>query len=435
MASFPFWSMICIILLIICTISINAQQFVKPVLTQGGEDPDPVIRARRDFVKQMMKDAWDHYVEKAWGENELKPISEVGQPGNHFGGAKVGCTIVDSLDTLYIMEMMEEFTVARDFVRDELDWNVDASISQFEATIRFMGGLLSAYALSNDPVFLKKVVQLTDLLQPVFDTPTGLPYRHINILTGEPNRTNEKNFLAEVATLHLEYNYLTDITGNPTYRQRVDVIRNFLNQVPKPYNGLYPSELNVITGEWTSMGPPTDSIFEYFLKSYIETGLPDTLGLQMYYDSINAFFDNGLIQTSSPSNLEYNSEMVNGTADPVVHHLTCFAGGMLALGVYWMGSEHPNATRDMQLAINFTNTCYESYLRSVPKLGPVRFRFDEDEEAVGISETDRDWKLRPELIETFVILFRIRGDTKYRDWGWEIAQNIERYCKAGPGKG
>lgn len=49
-----------------------------------------------------------------------------------------------------------------------------------------MGGLLSAYALSNDPVFLKKVVQLTDLLQPVFDTPTGLPYRHINILTGVP---------------------------------------------------------------------------------------------------------------------------------------------------------------------------------------------------------------------------------------------------------
>lgn len=80
-----------------------------------------------------------------------------------------------------------------------------------------------------------------------------------------------------------------------------------------------------------SMGPPTDSIFEYFLKSYIETGLPDTLGLQMYYDSINAFFDNGLIQTSSPSNLEYNSEMVNGTADPVVHHLTCFAGIKIVL--------------------------------------------------------------------------------------------------------
>lgn len=70
--------------------------------------------------------------------------------------------------------------------------------------------------------------------------------------------------MAEVATLHLEYNYLTDITGNPTYRQRVDVIRNFLNQVPKPYNGLYPSELNVITGEWTS------GIYMIFLTQIIQ---------------------------------------------------------------------------------------------------------------------------------------------------------------------
>lgn len=110
------------------------------------------------------------------------------------------------------------------------------------------------------------------------------------------------------------------------------------------------------------------------------------------------------------------------------------SGGMLATGVAWVGeANHPNPERDMELAINLTNTCYESYLRSVPKLGPVRFRFDEDEEAVGTSETNRDWKLRPELIESFVILFRITGDPKYREW--EIAQNIERHCKAGPGKG
>ena len=72
----------------------------------------------------MMKDAWDHYVAKAWGENELKPLSEIGQPGNHFGGAKVGCTIVDSLDTLFIMELMDEYNMARDFVAHDLDWAV-----------------------------------------------------------------------------------------------------------------------------------------------------------------------------------------------------------------------------------------------------------------------------------------------------------------------
>ncbi len=68
----------------------------------------------------------------------------------------------------------------------------------------------------------------------------------------EANTTNDKNFLAEIGTLHLEYTYLSEITGNPIYRQRVDEIRNFLNQIEKPYNGLYPSEINVVTGEWTS---------------------------------------------------------------------------------------------------------------------------------------------------------------------------------------
>ena len=60
----------------------------------------------------------------------------------------------------------------------------NATISQFEATIRFMGGLLGAYALTQDDVFKTKVVELTDRMQLVFDTPTGLPYRYINILSG-----------------------------------------------------------------------------------------------------------------------------------------------------------------------------------------------------------------------------------------------------------
>lgn len=167
----------------------------------------------------------------------------------------------------------------------------------------------------------------------------------------EANTTNDKNYLAEIGTLHLEYTYLSEITRNPIYRQKVNVIRDWLNQKAKPYNGLYPSEVNVITGEWTSgewdsaylfvnvhnfpnyldyitIGPPTDSVFEYFLKSYIQTGAQDRTGLEMYYDSIDAFF-NGLIQTSSPSNLEYISEMINGTVDPVMHHLACFAGKLV----------------------------------------------------------------------------------------------------------
>ncbi|KAF0023843.1 hypothetical protein F2P81_024473 [Scophthalmus maximus] len=59
-----------------------------------------------------------------------------------------GATIVDALDTLYIMEMFEEFDVATDWVEKNLDFNVNAEVSVFEVNIRFVGGLLSAYYLS-----------------------------------------------------------------------------------------------------------------------------------------------------------------------------------------------------------------------------------------------------------------------------------------------
>src|SRR5688572_24807943 len=70
---------------------------------RDGEDPDPEIRLRRDFIRRMMKDAWDDYVRHAWGDNELSPVSQTGHTGSIFGTAKMGATIVDSLDTLYIM--------------------------------------------------------------------------------------------------------------------------------------------------------------------------------------------------------------------------------------------------------------------------------------------------------------------------------------------
>ena len=46
----------------------------------------------------MMKHAWSNYVTYAWGENELAPKSKKGHRGGVFGAAKMGATIVDSLE-------------------------------------------------------------------------------------------------------------------------------------------------------------------------------------------------------------------------------------------------------------------------------------------------------------------------------------------------
>lgn len=76
----------------------------------------------------MMKHAWDNYVRYAWGKNELRPISKRGHSASVFGTMPMGATILDGLDTLYIMGMNEEFKQARDWVATEL--NVDTMVSR-----------------------------------------------------------------------------------------------------------------------------------------------------------------------------------------------------------------------------------------------------------------------------------------------------------------
>jgi len=93
----------------------------EPKIT-GGEDPNPEVRKKRDHVKQMMKHAWDGYVKYAWGKNEVRPISLRGHSASIFGSASMGATIIDALDTLYIMGMKDEYDKARDWVAENLDF-------------------------------------------------------------------------------------------------------------------------------------------------------------------------------------------------------------------------------------------------------------------------------------------------------------------------
>lgn len=73
------------------------------------------------FVFQMAQHAWDNYVKYAWGKNELRPISKRGHSASIFGTMPLGATILDGLDTLYIMGMEKEFKEARDWVANELE--------------------------------------------------------------------------------------------------------------------------------------------------------------------------------------------------------------------------------------------------------------------------------------------------------------------------
>ena len=86
------------------------------------------------------------------------------------------------MDTLYLMGLYGEFNEARDYVAN-IDWDETHGsdlVQVFETAIRYVGGLISAYELSGDQVFIQKTVELVDRLLPAFDTPTGIPYQYVD---------------------------------------------------------------------------------------------------------------------------------------------------------------------------------------------------------------------------------------------------------------
>jgi len=83
---------------------------IENIIKKHHLQDDPVNNARREKVKEAMLHAWNSYVTYAWGQDELQPQLKSGL--NSFGG--LGATLVDSLDTLYIMGLKEEFKKARE---------------------------------------------------------------------------------------------------------------------------------------------------------------------------------------------------------------------------------------------------------------------------------------------------------------------------------
>jgi mannosyl-oligosaccharide alpha-1,2-mannosidase len=133
---------------------------------------------RREAVKEAFLHGWKGYKTYAFGHDELKPISN--QIHNPFGG--FGATMIDSLSTMLVMELFDEFEQVLPTIHEK-NFIVDEDISVFESIIRYLGGLLSAYELSTHPDkinLLHKAEELGLALLPAFDTPHGIPYHKFN---------------------------------------------------------------------------------------------------------------------------------------------------------------------------------------------------------------------------------------------------------------
>lgn len=206
--------------------------------TFGPEDTD--TRAKREDrlaqVKAEMKHAWDGYAIFAFGHDELRPLT-VGF-ADPFAGW--GATLVDAMDTLWIMGLKEEFDHAYRGLED-IDFTTTPylrAIPVFETTIRYLGGLLAAYDVTGGhkgdyPLLLKKAVELAEILMGIFDTPNRMPdlaYKWKPAFAFQPNRASPHSGIAELGSLSMEFTRLAQLTGKDKYYDAVARITDALEE-------------------------------------------------------------------------------------------------------------------------------------------------------------------------------------------------------------
>ncbi len=243
--------------------------------------------ALAENVRKDMRWAWEHYRSKAWGKDQIKPISG-GFESFPLKDHHLGLTIIEALDTLWVMELDDEFHDGVEWAKSSLDFDVDGEVSVFETNIRLVGGLLSAWHACGDKALLQKAKDLADRLLLSFEaSPIGLPHRFINLKTGAVSgrQTNP----AEIGTFIPEFGFLSHATGDKRYRLAAKRAQRALFD-RRSRIGLLADSVDAITGKWLSrratIGPPSDSYYEYLFDGWDLLG--DRECLAMYQTCTSA---------------------------------------------------------------------------------------------------------------------------------------------------
>lgn len=435
--------------------------------------------ARREAVLKLTKKCWDSYRRYAWMQDALLPLSKGGT--QQFSGW--AATLVDSLDTLWIMGLRDEFDEAVAAVA-EIDFGSSTSprVNIFETNIRYLGGLMAAYDLSGREVLLQKAVELGDLIYGGFNTMDRMPVDNINFeaakegtgLLMEPHVVS-----ASPGTLTLELTRLSQITGDPKYYDAitgiVDLFYRGQNQTVVP--GLFPmfvsmAHLDVTAGNTFTLGGCADSLYEYFPKMHalllgghaqiatLTRGFLDAAKRNLFFRPMVPDFTSPEADILISGNLNFDRDG-NARLDPETEHLTCFIGGTFALAGRLFQNEN-----DVAVGARLARGCVYAYrafptgmmperLNMVPcgsgaggegnngydHIGAGPCAWDED---LWVQETgkrreyrphlpkgfttakDPRYILRPEAIESVFYLWRITGETEWQEAAWDMFRAVAR---------
>lgn len=362
-------------------------------------------------VKASFQHSWTGYKKYAWRKDEVTPIT--GNYKNPFGGW--AATLVDSLDTLWIMGLETDFNLAVkacNFI--DFSTTLTKDINVFETTIRYLGGFLAAYELSGKqyPILLEKAQEVGELLMGAFDTPNRMPVSRWDwrkYVQGTEQKAPLSMLVSEIGSFTLEFAKLSELTGNMIYHDAAQRISDQieLGQSKTKLPGMWPVVIDaskspiVFTGDTFTLGGMSDSLYEYFPKQYALLGGMTEQPRRLYEGFIDVAKEHLFRRALNPDNLPIlfpGDARVKTGPDPAMQqiirtpraqHLTCFAGGMVGLAAKVF-----SRPADMDVAIQLTNGCVWSYFATPSGLGPEIFNYvpcDPDPSKDDCQWSERRW--------------------------------------------
>lgn len=376
-------------------------------LVAVGQNVDRKVAAEQ--VKGEFLHAWNGYKKYAWGNDDLKPLSK---SFHNWYPQPLLMSPVDGLDTMYLMGLKDEADKTRKYITDNLNFDKDISVQNFEITIRLLGGLLSSYQITGDNKLLAMADDLGTRLLPVFDSPTGLPYKYINLKTGKTR--GEISNPAETGTLLIEFGTLSKLTNKPVYYNKAKraLVETYKRRSPI---GLVGTRLNVETGQWTNTGShisaEIDSYYEYLLKCWLLFG--DKECKQMWDGSIAAI--NKHLADEVRGELWYgHAAMETGKRTATTYGaLDAFFPAVLAL------------SGDLKRAKRLQDSSFKMW--QVHGIEPEVFNYQT------MKVEHAAYPLRPEIVESTYYLYHYTKDPKYLAMGRQMWEDFVKYCRTDEG--
>ncbi|KAM5355431.1 hypothetical protein ACJ41O_002077 [Fusarium nematophilum] len=433
-------------------------------------------RERQQAVKETFTRCWNSYRKHAWMADELGPVS--GGQRNPFGGW--AATLVDALDSLWIMDMRDEFNEAVAAVQ-EIDFTKTdlKEVNIFETTIRYLGGFIAAFELSEDMRLLRKAVEVGEMIYKAFDTPNHMPILRWNFhaaAEGKNQIAGSGVLVAEIGSLCMELTRLSQLTGDPKWYDASQTIMDLLavQQDSTSLPGQWPLVVDAKSevfnqGSTFTLGAMADSLYEYLPKMAAMLGGQLPVYQTMYEKAMESALKHNLFRPMTPENADIlisgqiHAEEKDGQVQLELEsqgqHLVCFLGGMMALGGRLFNRE-----QDVEAAVKLTNGCIYTYGAFPHGIMPETFymvpcdskdscEWDEKRwkegvlKAAGIKEgetaqvdaiikderlpkgftgiPDRRYILRPEAIESVFMLYRVTGQHEFAEHAWSMFKAIE----------